>query len=182
MSKMYETLTFAEIFPQFDVFKEAYDENELAQPLKDSNVKVLYYLLYAKYGNSSIANYDINQFMYKVWSIIFKYGPTWEKRLEIQEKARALTDEELMSGSKAIYNHAFNPGDEPSTGSLEELDYINEQNTTNYKRSKIESYQLLWELLKTDVTEAFLLQFKNLFLKVVEPVTSRIYISEEDDE
>lgn len=48
-----------------------------------------------------------------------------------------------MTGSKSIYNHAFNPSNEPSTASLDELDYINEQNTSNVKRSKIDAYGML---------------------------------------
>ena len=34
----------------------------------------------------------------------------------------------------------MNPGTEPSTGSLEELTSINAQNTTGYKKSKLDAY------------------------------------------
>jgi hypothetical protein len=78
-----------------------------------------------------------------MFSVIFQYGPTWEKKLDIQEKLRDLTEAEILAGAKAIYNHAFNPETTPSTASLEELNYINDQNITNYKKSKLEAYSIL---------------------------------------
>ena len=67
-----------------------------------------------------------------------------------------LSDDEILIGSKAIYNHAFNPSVAPSTQNMTELPYINDQNTTNFKRSKLDAYTLLLELLETDVTEEFI--------------------------
>jgi hypothetical protein len=40
------------------------------------NVSLVYYLLYARYGNNPIANRDENQFKFKIFSVIFQYGPT----------------------------------------------------------------------------------------------------------
>ena len=66
--------------------------------LSDASITILFGLLYAKYGNSPIANSDVNQFKFKVFGIMFQYGPSWEKKLEIQEKLRALSDEEIAKG------------------------------------------------------------------------------------
>ena len=44
-----------------------------------------------------------------------------------------LSEEDIRLGSKAIYNQALNPQTEPSTKSLEELTYINQQNTTTQR-------------------------------------------------
>jgi hypothetical protein len=137
--------------------------------LDDDLLNTLYYLLYASYGNSVVASSDIEQFKYKVYSIIFMYGPTWAKRLEIQEKLRGLSEDEITTGAKAIYNHAFNPDTRPATSTLDELLTINDQNTTKYKKSKLEAYSILLELLKTDVTKEFINKFNKLFLTVVEP-------------
>ena len=99
----------------------------------------------------------------------------WEKRLDIQDKLRAIPELDLLSASKIIYNHAYNPGTEPTTATLEELEAINEQNTTNYKRSKLDAYGTLIDLLETDVTSSFLDKFKRLFIVVVEPQKSLYY-------
>ena len=99
----------------------------------------------------------------RLQSIIYQYGREWKKKLEIQENVRALTVEELQKGSTSIYNHAYNPSSGPSTDTLEEVSYINDQNTSKIKRGKAEAYQLMWDLIDSDVTERFLVKFKKLF-------------------
>ena len=80
--------------------------------------------------------------------------------------------------SKVIYNHAYHDGTEPSTDTLEELPAINEQNTNNYLKNKLEGYANLTALLDTDVTQDFISKFKNLFLVIVEPELPLWYITE----
>ena len=161
---------------------DATDASHLNNSISDANANLLFYLLYARYGNSPLANRDVNQFQYKVFSIIFQYGPTWAKELEVQKKIRALSDDDIKLGSKAIYNQALNPQTEPSTAALEELTYINQQNTTNYKKSPLEGYAILMELLKQDVTEDFLKKFSVCFKKFVTPEKPLIYVTEEEED
>ena len=165
----YRTKKFTDFYPNSKDFVNDYHLCGIPSTITDDTATTLYYLLYARYGNSHIISSDENQFKYKMFSIIFQYGPTWEKRLDIQNKLRNLTEDELMRGTKAIYNTANNPGTEPSTGSLEELPYINNQNTTGYKKSKMDAYANLLALLDTDVTEDFIKKFGKLFITILEP-------------
>lgn len=179
----YSTVLFTDVWESVNDF--AYDYQHVGIPVTinvATSATTLYYLLYARYGNTPIANNDITQFKYKIFSIVYQYGPTWEKRLDIQKKLRDLTDADILSGPKAIYNNALNPSTSPSTGSLDELTYINSQNTTNYKKSKMDAYMQLWDLLKTDITEEFLAQFRKCFKQFVAPERPLIYISDEDEE
>ncbi len=180
---LYNTKLFVDIYPDYDTFEKGYTESPLKDGITDDNLQILYYLLYARYGNSPIANMDENQFKYKLYSVIWQYGPTWESRLEIQDKLRELLatghESDLINGAKAIYNHAYNPETAPSTQSLEELTYINDQNTTNYKKSKMDAYTQLWGLLATDVTEQFIDRFQPLFKKFVRPEHPILYVEEE---
>lgn len=183
MTPMYSTMKFTDVWESYNDFKEDFDASPFAQTFsKSGSASLMYYLLYANYGNSPIANRDINQFKFKIFSIAFQFGPTWEKRLDIQASLRALTEEDILKGGKAIYNTAFNPGTTPSTASLDELTYINSQNTTNYKKSKMEAYAQLWELLDTDVTTEFIRKFSVCFKKFVRPENPLLYISEPIDE
>lgn len=116
-----------------------------------------------------------------MFTVIFQYGPTWEKRLDIQAKLRNISESELLKGTKAIYNHAYNPSTEPGTGTLDELEYINDQNTTNYSKSKMDAYTQLIDLLETDVTGQFLDRFKPLFAKFVY-TRPDLYVTEDDEE
>ena len=178
------TKTFSEVFESYNDFYYYYLHCGIPTtiqsdvPDKESNLQTLYWLLYAKYGNNNITNLDETQWVYKVFSTIYKYGPTWQKKIELQANLRGLTNSELEQGAKAIYNHALNPETTPSTADLTELKYINEQNTTNYKKSKMDALTQLWNLIATDVTEEFLLEFKPLFKKFISPYT-RLYESED---
>lgn len=150
------------------------------QPITDRNAQTLFYLLYSRFGNNPIANRDITQFKYKMFSVIFQYGPTWQKKLEVQQTLRNLTDEDLRAGAKAIFNHAYNPETAPSTSSEDALTYINEQNTSHYKKGKLDGYAVLIALLEDDITYKFLNKFQHCFKQFVAPEDPLLYISEED--
>lgn len=184
MVPQYDTKLFNEIWDEASKFLADYNSIGIPTTISAQSVTTLYYLLYARYGNNPIANYDEEQFKYKIFAVIWQYGPTWEKRLEIQQKLRGLTEDDIIKGSKAIYNTALNPSTAPSTATLDELSYINSQNTTNYKKSKMDAYSQLWELLSTDVTAEFLNKFKGCFKQFVKPEKTWIYVTdlEEDEE
>lgn len=189
----YSTVLFTEIWDNEDDFLADYKDSGLykdVSKITDDSAKTLFFLLYARYGNNPLANRDVNQFKYKVFSIIFQYGPAWEKELAVQKAIRELgmTDTDLQygtgifAGSKAIYNQALNPQTEPSTGSLNELTYINQQNTTNYKKSPLDGYAILLDLLKKDVTNEFLNRFQKLFKTFVSAEKPLLYVTEEEED
>lgn len=175
----FRTRTFADIFPSVSAFVSEYADAQIpleAFGVADSaNVSTLYYLLYAKYGNSRVASSDETRFKYRLWSIVFSYGPSWVKRVELQGQIRALTPDQLEAGGGAIYNKALNPDTEPGTGSVGELPFVTEQNVTKYKKNALEALAAQWEMLATDVTEEFLDRFAVLFLKIVAPEAPLMY-------
>jgi hypothetical protein len=167
---MYNTKTFTEVFDTYSDFKTEYTSTQKFPMVIDatdteshvSNLQILYYLLYAKYGNSPIANYDENQFKTKMGAIIWQYGPTWEKKVEIQSTLRSLTENQIKTGiSRAIsntgtvgtsgsntynnltstdsgqdiHNHAYNPATDPTTQTTIELNYINEQHVDKFGKT-----------------------------------------------
>lgn len=146
--------------------------------LKSESINTIFYLLCAKYGNSHIANSDENQFKLKLFSTIFQYAPYWEKKLDVQSKLRGLTEEQLLEGAKQINNHSYNPSTAPTTDTLDELPTINEQTSTKFKKSRLDGYGLLLDLLERDVTEEFINKFKKLFLVIVEPQLPLWYVTE----
>ena len=165
----YRQVKFTDVWKDVNSFLTEYQNNGIQTTISQQSAQTLYYLLYSRFGNSTIASSDTNRFKYDVWGTIFSYGPTWEKRLEIQEKLRGLSDDELFTGATQIFNHAYNPGTAPSTNTLDELTAINEQNTNKNKKDKLNAYAMLMSLLETDVTQQFLDRFKKLFLTVVQP-------------
>ena len=181
----YSTVLFTDIWDDVDEFKADLAASPFAGCISTStpdSVSLVFYLLYSRYGNNPIANQDEEQFKMKLFATIFQYGPAWEKRLDIQTKLRALTEDDILKGSKAIYNTALNPSTTPATSTLEELDYINSQNTTNYKKSKMDAYAQLWELISTDVTEEFLDKFKRCFKMFVSAERPLLYVTEDEED
>ena len=112
--------------------------------------------------------------------MIFEYGPTWEARLNIQDKLRNLKEDELLKGSISIQNTAVNPGSKPTTQTTEELLGVSDQVVNKFKRDKLSAYNNLYELLKTDVTEGFLQKFDKLFLVNLQPELPLLYDVEEN--
>ena len=181
----YITKTFAQVYGSYDEFKSDYDDlislvSGGIIPLTANNIRATYYLLYARYGNTPIVNYDETQFKMKLMSVIATYGPVWEKKKAIQVSLRGLSEAELLQGAKQIYNHAFNPSTEPSTQELEELTHINDQNVTNNKKSKMEAYSILWSNLHVDATDEYMNKFKNCFSRFVGDQYPIIYCVEDE--
>lgn len=176
--------SFVEIFTSADSFVEGYRNCGIPATVSDDSVRTLFYLLYAKFGNTPIKSNDKNLFAYRCYQTIFQYAPAWEKRLEIQERLRDFSLEassELYQGAKTIYNHALHDGSAPSTQTLTELSYIDSQNTTNYKKAKIDALAELESMLETDVTEILLNKFKPLFSQWLRADTPVYYVTENNE-
>ena len=179
---MYNTKIFTQIYENADDFIADYNTIGFPTTISEANARTLYYLLYSKFGNSPISNMDENQFKFKLFSIVWQYGPTWEKKLEIQGVLRALNEEDLRDGGISISNHAYNPSTEPSTTSDEILTYINEQNVNKVKgKNKVAAYMLLWQALAEDITRAFLDRFNICFKQFVGYERPILYVSDEEE-
>lgn len=172
---MTENRTFNQIFPDSNSFTAGLPQEylEYMQDLNGNNIVpmgILYLLLKGKYGLSRIAGSSEDSFKNRLYALIFQYGPTWARNMQIQDKLRKLTDAQLLTGSKQVNDHAYNPstviegGPNPDSG---EIETTNEQTRTKYTKSYMEAYYNLMSLLKRDVTEDFLNRFKSLFQWVI---------------
>ena len=113
MIPQYDTKLMTQVWESAEDFVAEYADNGIPTTISNENAALTYYLMYARYGNNPIANLDENQFKYKVWSVIFQYGPTWEKKLALQSDLRTMTLQNMLkdggstelgnaSGSKTI--------------------------------------------------------------------------------
>ena len=148
LKPLYDTRIFTDIFDDAGTFLYYYKNSGIPQVISNESVNLTYYLLYARYGNNPIANFDEEQFKYKVFSIMFQYGPAWEKRLAMQQDIRNLTLQDIQTGTATnwsasgeqsqtnsgsatdINNHAFNPSTAPADTITSELNYIDQQNVS----------------------------------------------------
>lgn len=190
MLPMYDTKTFSQIFPDVEGFKLTLSTDfggYAANAISNDNQESLYWLLFARYGNTHICNLSVNQFKAKLVAIIFQKGPSWQRNMALQKSIREMTEDDLKAGAIAIYNTSANPETAPGPQATEEIGYVNAQNVSKHKRSKLDAYSYLQELLRNDVTEEFINSFKVLFSKFARPIVTRIYendieIDEGDEE
>lgn len=136
MFPQYDTKLMTEVWSQASEFLTDYQNVGIPTTISVQNATTLYYLLYARYGNTPIANYDENQWKYKMFSIIFQYGPTWEKRLSIQDTLRGLQISDLVDNG-SFHESFSHSGSESSskTGSDNNTRTLNttEKNTGTAK-------------------------------------------------
>lgn len=183
----FRTRTFAQIFNSFDTFNTEFAATPFAEAIATDkeeaqiNLQLLFYMLYARYGNSHIANSDENQFKYGLFNIIFMYGPAWATRLSAQKAIRELGIDEARKGGTATYNHAYNPSTAPTMNETDGLPYINDQNKTLYTKSMLEGYANLLSLVESDVSAEFLSKFRPLFTKIAYGDEPLLYITQEDN-
>jgi hypothetical protein len=191
MNQIYNQQRFCEIYPAVNDFLADFERMSsdttrsiLGIPVKltDADLMTTYYLIFSRFGNTAInTNFDLARWKMNLQTIIYSYGPEYFKKMEIQDNIRNLTLSDLQTGAKTIMNTAMNPEVEPSTASLEELNYINQQNTSNSKLSQVDAYGLQWDMMHSRLTEEFIAKFKPLFSKF----TLRdkpLWLYEEEDE
>lgn len=184
----YRTNKFSDIYPTVDDFIEDYQSSGIPTTVSVNegplSASTIYYLLYANYADRHFISNDPTRRILQLFSLIWQYAPTLNKKLEMQDKLRNLTDKDLRVGSAQIHNFADHPDTDPSTRTDDELEYISNQNVVKFKKSKIDAYTQLYEVLSQDLIQEFINRFKVLFLTVVEPndpLLYRNYIGEEND-
>lgn len=123
----YQTILFTDVYESVNDFIYDYNNVGIPKTITVDNCMTLYYLLYARYGNSPIANWDVTQFKYKIFSIIFQYGPVWEKKLSIQSTLRGLNLSDLIDNG-AIHDLFTHEGS--NSGTLDST-VTTDQDTTN---------------------------------------------------
>lgn len=168
---------FTDLYSDADSFIADYNDVGIPTTISEVNARTLYYLLYARYGNSIISSFDETQFKYQVFSTIYRYGPTWQKRLQIQEQLRTMTDDEIREGTMQINNNALHPGQAPGTDAFEAIKGIDSQSATKYKKDRLTAYANMMSLLERDVTGEFIDKFKYLFRIITQPDGSSLFVS-----
>ena len=135
----------------------------------NGNMTTLYYLLFARYASNHIRSTYPEQWKMKLMATVFEYGPTWSKRLEIQDKVRQMSDDDLTKGTILTYNNAANPDTGPTTDTWDSLPGINSQNKTLQRRGKLDAYAYVDSILRTDVTADFIEKFRKFFDITADP-------------
>lgn len=185
MIPLYNHKLYNDIWEDAAAFVADYNTYEAAinnlNNIGDLYSALTWQLIASKYGNTPIRSNSVSQFKMSVFGIMFSEAPTFVKKLENQKKIRDLTEAQLEAGETSISNSAANPDEEPTTSTLDELKYVNHQNTVKQKRSKIQAIAMQTALLEEDLSESYVRKFASLFARVYVPA-DYIYPTEEDED
>ena len=182
------TRTFGDIFPTATDFSNFYANNAVPARLLSGTdyssygIEAIYYLLLSEYFGAHICMSSEDWFKMKVMQIIYEYGPAWQREMALQDKLMRLTDSDLVTGAKAIHNHAAHPSTAPATATLEEVEYIDDQSTTNWKKEKLKAFMDARNVIDDSLTKEFLSRFKKLFIKFVYSANPVLYTAGGDDD
>lgn len=186
----FDNITFSDLWSTEEEFVNSYKEVGFPQTFEggtyvtDEDLKLIWLLLIGRYADSTIKPFNTyGAFQVRFMSRVWQHAPAWKKNLDIQNKLRSLSLEDgsdIYKGSSAIYNSAMNPSTQPGTGTDQELNFINNQNVTKHKKSKLEGLAMLSDLLKNDVTEQFLKRFDDFFKTIIYTGRTLLYETEID--
>lgn len=184
----FDNVTFSDLWSTGDKFVNSYKQVGFPQTYEggtyvtDEDLKLIWLLLIGRYADSTIKPFNTyGAFQVRFMSRVWQHAPAWKKNLEIQNKLRSLSLEDgsdIYKGGSAIYNTAMNPSTQPGTGTDQELNFINNQNVTKHKKSKLEGLAMLSDLLKNDVTEQFLKRFDDFFKTIIYTGRTLLYETE----
>ena len=186
----FDNITFSDLWSTDVEFVNSYKEVGFPQTYEggtyvtDEDLKLIWLLLIGRYADSTIKPFNTyGAFQVRFMSRVWQHAPAWKKNLDIQNKLRSLSLEDgsdIYKGASAIYNSAMNPSTTPGTGTDQELNFINNQNVTKHKKSKLEGLAMLSDLLKNDVTETFLRRFDDFFRTIIYTGRTLLYETEID--
>lgn len=172
--------TFSEIYNDADTFYKESNAYGFTQEIDEDSTKKVFYLLTARYGDCVTTGYTNEaRWKMKLFSILWEYGPQWVRIMSVRTSLNALTEDEAKKGTTVLVNHARNPQNKPTN---EELEYVDDQNTTKYRKSRMEALELMDEAAKSNGTNEFLARFKVLFNPVLMPSDPLYVYGMEDNE
>ena len=166
----YNTRTFKDIWATSDDFNTDLSASAFAGCIE--NVTLVYYLLYSRFANSHIVGKDEDQWKIRLFTRLYSCGPTYEKKMAIQKTLREMTDDELLTNGQMISKMGYNPStvqEDGGVNSVSDISTVDQQNSTKTVSGKLNAYANLWLALKTDITSAFINDFKDLFISVILP-------------
>lgn len=145
----------------------AYELSPASNPeLSQEFMNKVFYLIQSKYKYSTIVATDVDQWKQRFFSVVYEFAPSYKRKYDVQKSLRKLTDTEITQGAVQKTTHGYNPSTDISGNTDTEISTVNEQNLMKYTKGKLNGYNELLLLLKTDVTEQFINKFRDLFVKV----------------
>lgn len=139
--------------------------SKITPVLTEDQTTQCYYLLMSRYNESTFKLTDKDAIARRIGAILASYGAVWAKNKEINQTVRNMSESDIIEGQTSVSNNASNPSIEPSTQTLDELTYIDNQMVNKTKRSKLNAYEHFKDMIDSEKDEWLIEKFKILFIK-----------------
>lgn len=143
--------------------------------------KVFWHLM-SKYDESHYSYKSDDKCKLKTFHVIHQYLPTYLKRIELQERIRNMTDQDLFDSGKQVVKSANTPDVEEDMNSLSTPQYTDNIQVQNRQSAKLLAIQQQYGSILDNVWDEFIDKFAFLFKKFMFIPYDYIYINEEGDE
>lgn len=176
------TFYFKTIFPSYEKFKEFMTDFEVADLMDVENelfAKYIYKILFREYAHSNIQYDTPEDFKLDLAQIVEDNFDRYKKQVELIKKMQALTDEQILTLTKSLSNHANNPNSEPNDPT-KPLNFISAQTYSQITDNQLQGYLKALELIPTKRIKELVYQCKPLFKKYI-PNQVFVYVNEEED-
>lgn len=177
----YGTNVFKNIFKDFEAFKTIYQDSPFFYDEQGDYIGPQYTtfkLIYNNYAGSHVAMSD-EDFINRFENRLFEHFEKFEFDNKLRKGVRLATDDDWSDDSKVIRNEAMAPNTSGTTDS-ELVESLDSQTKVNNKTGyagivgKKEFYNRSYSISN------FLEKFKDLFIRIYDPQTVPVWVSEGD--
>lgn len=176
---IHKTHLFKDIFPDYDTFATWYKNCGLSDDDSDVPQKKTFLLIYNEYADCHSAFYDEdfrNHFANDIYTYYREFEETTKSILDLMK----LTDDDITIADNTILNVADIPETKSSTD-IDKVDFISQQQKTISVKGKLQVKREQLSNKRALTTKTFLGRFKHLFVKILSPSYTAVYVEEEED-
>ena len=174
---MMMTLSFKEIFPDYETFKLFTDEFSLYQmddAIAESLNQSIYYNLYNKYLNCNIAYDTEDEFCAEFGIVYQQYFREFLQKKKLIDEIYKLKLDDFLIISESVSNYSNNPNN-TTTDPWQVLDYISNQNRGRASMGKLTAYLNALRTMPDAQINYMLNKFDYLWLDIIPTETRYFY-------
>jgi hypothetical protein len=174
------TRTFFNIYPDFEKFE--LDAPEFMNTMSEEELKELFMLIAARYGDSH-TRYT-NEFLFKMnlWKDINNRYPmviAWKRD---QKRLRDADLLDFQRGGKTVQNAGAHNTANISTDTMEGIEQLDAQTITNNQRGELGVLLDRLGAYATGQEDKFLIHLAKLFMQVIAPMADLLFGTEGDEQ
>lgn len=170
---------FKNVFPDYEHFRNWYLQTGLSDDENDVPKLRTFTLIFNEFSDNHIC-LSVDSFKCRFSNDLYTYYKEFEETTENIKLLMNLNDEDIAISGSEIINSANIP-EEASSTSVEEVDFISNQQKTIRRKGKLQIRREQLSNKRTYTVKTFLNRFRHLFIKVISPSYNFVECEPEHD-